>query len=351
MEKPKIILADTDEVYLSSLEIKFLEEINEIVDLEVITEQNYFNQYFSTPKNAEVLIVSEELYFSDLQKQNLSNIYVLSENNEEGGTEDLGITKIFKYTNTNEIYNQVIATSGVGAQDIKKAKETQVVLFYSAAGGVGKTTLAMAMAKCLAKNFKKTLYINAQKLNSFQFYLSNTAAMPNSVYAELQNSDSNVFSKIKHVVRNEGFDYLPPFSAALSSVNIDFNIYENIIKSAKSTKDYDVIIVDADNTFDYAKASLITMADKVIIVTTQSRSSVNATNMLIKNMSCSEKEKYIFLCNKFDTDSYNALINTDDIKPNFTVSEYIKFISDFDSKTFSDISNDSDIKKLPFLII
>lgn len=351
MSKPKIILADTDEMYLSSLEIKFIEEINNIVDIEIITDIDFFNEYFSLPKSADVLIVSENLYVSDLQKQNISHLYVLSETDEEGGTEDLGITKIFKYTNTNEIYNQVLATSNIGNSEGIKPKETIVVLFYSTAGGIGNTTLSMAMSYSLSKSFKKVLYINAHRINSFQFYLSNKASLPNSIYSELSTTDSNIYSKVKYAIRNEGFDYFPPFGASLSSVGLDFNIYESLIKSAKASKDYDVIIVDTDNTFDYAKASLITMANKVIVVTTQCIASINAINMLVKNMNFSEKEKYVFLCNKFDPNALNALIGVNDFKPNFTVNEYIKFIPNIDSLSLVDLSNEPDIKKLPFLVV
>lgn len=349
MGKPKVILADTDEMYLAPLEVKFLEELNEKIELEIITDFDYFSEYFSAPQSAEILIVSEELYFSDLQKQNIANIYVLAENLEEGGTEDLGVTKIFKYTNTKEIYNRVTATSsGVIHSETNKSKESTVVLFYSAAGGVGKTTLAMAMCSCLAKGFKKVLYINAQRLNSFQFYLHNSSAISNSVYPELSDSGSNIFGRIRHVIRNEGFDYLPPFSASLSSLNINFSIYENIVKSAKATKEYDVIVVDTDTAFDHAKASLITVADKVIIVTKQSRASVNATNMLLKNMNCNDNEKYLFICNDFKADEMN-IINEEHSK--LSVSEYIKHIPEIEKLKIEDISNNAEMQKLSFLIV
>ena len=351
MGKPIVILADTDEIYLSPLEMKFLEELNDKIELEIITDEAYFNEHFSTPQNAEILVVSEELYFSDLQKQNIANIYVLSETFDEGGTEDLGITRIFKYTNTKEIYNLVTATSsGKIHSETSKAKETSVVLFYSAAGGVGKTTLAMSMCSCLSKSYKKVLYINAQRLNSFQFYLMNTSTVPNSIYSELINVDINIFNKIRHVIRNEGFDYLPPFGASLSSLNINFNVYEEIIKSAKATKEYDVIIVDTDTAFDSAKASLITMSDKVVIVTTQSKASVNTTNMLLKNMSCNDSEKYLFVCNDFQGDNFNALV-LGDTKPNFTVNEYVKHIPKINELNISDISNNAEMQKLSFLVV
>lgn len=351
MGKPTVILADTDFGYLSSLEIKFLEEHSDEIELEVITDANYFEERFSNPISAEILVVSEELYYSGLQKQNIQNTYVLSEMLDSGGTEDLKVTKIYKYTNPKEIYNQVIATSSGAVQGgTKKKTETEVIVFYSAAGGVGRTTLSLVMSRCLAKSYKRVLYVNAQHINSFQFYLSNTAPAPSSVYSELLNPDLRIFERIKYVVRKEAFDYIPPFGASLPSLNVEFSIYEEIIKSAKALKEYDFIVVDTDPVFDLEKASLLTMADKVIITTTQSIASVNATNMLLKNMSCSDTEKYIFVCNKFNSEKYNALMNAEE-RPMFSVSEYINEFDDTDNMSLEDLSAYPDMQKLSFLVI
>lgn len=351
MGKPRIVIADTEEMYLSSLEIKFLEELDDKIELETISDPGYFNSHFASPQSAEILIVSEDLYFRDLQKHNIPNIFVLTESIDDSGTEDLDIKKIFKYSNPNEIYNQVVATSnGVIRTGIDTSKETSVVLFYSNAGGVGKTTLAMGVSLCIAKNYKKVLYINAHRINAFQSYLNNTAFAPGNIYTELMNADSNIFNNIKYVVRNEGFDYIPPFGASLSSLNIGFDIYEKIIKSAKATKQYDVIIVDADTAFDTDKASLITMSDKVFIITTQSKASVNAVNMLVKNMNCTDPEKYFFVCNDFIENKYNALTG-EAAKPAFKVNEYVKHIEDIDRAKLDSISGDTGIQKLSFLII
>ena len=334
MAKSTIILADTDVKFLAPLELKFIEELDENIDLEVITNPDYFNEYFSGPKTANILVVSEELYTTELQKQNINNIYVLTENTDEGGTEDLVITKIFKYTSTQEIYKQITATSKVEL-DSKKEKETKVVLVYSASGGVGKTTIALGVSNAMAKSYNNVLYINAQRLNSFQHYLKNK---------------SNLFGRINHIIRNENFNYLPPFGMALSSLNLDCTIFSELIKTAKATKQYDAIIVDTESVFNKKTADLITLADKVIIALNQTRQSVYATNMLLKNISCNDNEKYYFVCNNFDESNPNAL-TMDDYKPNFMVNEYIKHFDKFDEKNLDDISKESDIQKIAYLII
>ena len=88
MAKQAIILADTDEKFIASLELKFVEELNENLNLEIITDENYFNEYFSQQQNAFVLVVSEDLYTSELKRHNINKIFVLTESVDDNGTED-----------------------------------------------------------------------------------------------------------------------------------------------------------------------------------------------------------------------------------------------------------------------
>lgn len=350
MAKFTVILADTDEKFLTPLELKFLEELDDNAELEIITDPEYFKEYFSSPKTASVLVVSEELYQSELQKHNINSIFVLTEDMEEGGTtEDLGINKIFKYTSTKEIYKQVTALSPINA-DANKEKETVVVLVYSASGGVGKSTIALGISEALAKSFNKVLYINAQRINSFAHYLSNSSTIPNSAIVEFTNTSGNLYGRINHVIRNENFDYLPPFSMALASIGLEFSVYCDVVKSAKATKKYDVIVVDTDSAFDKDKADLITAANKVLIVLNQTNNSVCATNALLKNISCNDSEKYYFICNDFKEKESNALMSSY-YQQNFIVNEYVRHFDSFDSMSLGDIAKQPDIQKVSYLVI
>ena len=46
MARPRIIIADTDVNYILSLQLKFVEEFFEKIDLEIITDRNYFENMF-----------------------------------------------------------------------------------------------------------------------------------------------------------------------------------------------------------------------------------------------------------------------------------------------------------------
>lgn len=352
MVKPRIIIADTDNNYIIPLQLKFVEDFFEQVDLEIISDSNYFDDLFSIPQSADILIVSDELYTKSLQKHNISHVFVMNEQFEEDQTGDLNINHIFKYTSIREIFNEIIGKSAdvLKIGNVSK-QETQILLVYSASGGTGKTTVAMGISASLTKNYKKILYINAAHLQVFQHMLENHSAITDSdVYARLSSPTDTIYNDIKHVIRKELFSYLPPFKAALISLGLNYSVFEKIIASAKKSGEYDFIIVDADVSFDEDKAALFNIADKVIILTTQSFSSVLATNILVSNVNGANTDKYIFVCNNFDKESENALIFPN-IAPKFSVSEYIEHFRHYENMKPDDLSKESSIQKTAFLIV
>lgn len=352
MAKPRIIIADTDVNYIIPLQLKFVEDFFEMVDVEIITTEEYFETLFSTPQRADILIVSEDLYSQAIQRHNISHIFVMNEQYEEDQTADLNVNHIFKYTSIKEIFNEITGKSA----DVLKIKtgtkqETQVVLFYSASGGAGKTTAAIGVSASLTKNYKRVLYINAARLQVFQHMLENHSAITAAdVYAKLATAGEDIYSSIKHVIRKELFSYVPPFKAALMSLGLDYSVYEKIILSAKQSGDFDFIIVDADVTFDEDKASLINIADKVIILTQQTLSSVLATNILVSNINGANSDKYMFVCNNFDKDKDNALISPA-VSLKFAISDYIEHFSNYENIKPDDLSKENSIQRTAFLII
>lgn len=351
MAKPRIIIADTDINYIIPLQLKFVEDFFEMVDVEIITTSDYFDTLFSTPQRADILIVSEELYDQSMQRHNISHIFVMNEQYEEEQTADLNVNHIFKYTSIKEIFNEITGKSA----DVLKIKtgskqETQVILFYSASGGAGKTTAAIGVSASLTKNYKRVLYINAARLQVFQHMLENHSAITAAdVYAKLATTE-NAYTDIKHVIRKEIFSYVPPFKAALMSLGLDYSIFEKIIISAKQSGDFDFIIVDADITFDEEKATLINLVDKVIIVTQQTLSSVLATNILVSNINGANSDKYLFICNDFDKDKDNALISPA-VSLKFSISDYIDHFNNYENMKPDDLSKENSIQRTAFLII
>lgn len=351
MAKPRIIIADLDENYILFLQIKFIEKYFGKVDLEIITDREYFEELFENPQKAEILIISENLYDPSIQKHNISRIFLMTERYEVEETAELNLTKIFKYSSIKEIFNKILNKASEYL-DIKNSgkKDPQIIVVTSATGGVGKTSIAMGMCSSLEKEYKRALYINCDYLQNFSYLLNDKSYISNSkIYQKLIEEEDSIYKDIKPFIRNEGFYYIPPLKSSLISLGISPKIFEKIGLLAKKSGDYDYIIFDTDSIFDGRKVSLMNIADKVIIVTKQNRASVNGTNKLAKNIDGINNDKYIFICNDFITEKENILISQD-MDMNFVVSEYIEHIENFDSLKGSDYKDQTSIRKIIYLL-
>ena len=351
MPKPRIIIADTESDYIFPLQLRFVEEFFDKIDLEIITDRAFFEGMFSSPQMADVLVVSEELYDTSLHRHNIGSIFLMTEQYEEDQTGDLKVNHIFKYTSIKEIFNKIISKSEGLQVNGKTKKGCQIILVDSACGGTGKTTIALGISLSLAKNYKRVLYINAGRLQSFQRILSNQSPiLDGNVYAKMATATETIYDDIKYIIRKEQFSYLPPFKTALISFGLPYSIYEKIAVSAKKSNDYDFIIVDADASFDDDKASLLSVADKVIIVTNQTEASVFATSVLVSNINGINSEKYIFICNGFDKDKENALISQN-LSLKFSVSDYVEHMDHYDNLRCEDYSKSAGIQRTAFLVL
>lgn len=352
MAKPRIIMADTDINYLLPLQLKFIEEFFEKIELEIITDKEYFEKLFLTSQKIDILIISEEMYDSNLRKHNIQNIFLMTEHYEEGGTEDLTINYIYKYTSINEIFNKIISKSESALNIGENNKnDPQIILVYSASGGTGKTTVALGISNSLSKNYKKVLYIDAEYFQTFQHFLVNeTPIYANELYSKLSQNGGGVYQQIKYSIRTEQFSYLPPLKAPLMSFGISITVFLNIVKSAKDSMDYDFIIIDTDSILDENKSMLMSQADKIVIVMNQTKASIYSTEKMLENINDINNEKYIFICNKFNKNRKNHL-NDSEQTHSFNINHYIEEFSEDTAEKLEYYEKISDIQKTALLFL
>ena len=353
MEKPRVIIADTDDGYIIPLQNKLIDSFFNRVHLEIITEESYFDQLFSSLQKVDILIVSDFLYSASLQRHSIAKIFVLTEQESEEKDFSFGqnVVSIYKYKGVLEILNILIGESGETLKSISlESAGTKVILVCSANGGVGKTTLALGVSAYLSDNYKRCLYIDAERLQSFQYYLSNSTAVSSAdVYAALLHPSTSIYSDIKDSIRNEGFSYLPRWKASMQALGLDTSVYPIIVSSAKLSKKYDYILVDTDCVFDESKTALINAADIVVFVFSPERQSALSMNLLLGEIDRNKAKKFIYVCNKFDQNKADEL---NSLKPllRYSISEHVKVITECHKKSPSELAKLADIQRLAFLI-
>lgn len=350
MSRLLVVIADEDEKYLSTLEYKFLQELDDKIDLEIISDKTYFESFFSSPKTAEIVAVCESFYSRELQRHNINNLFVMTENKGDGDTAELAVNQIYKYTGIKEIYNEMIYRSRDKIEDDGAAeKETKIIAMHSAIGGSGKTVLGMALADSLEQNHRKVLYINAESIQEFGYYLKDKSGMTNEAIRSLKNDLNHIYTNVRPFIRKEGFSYLPPFQVTLDALNLEESVYENLVRTAKESKEYDFIIVDIEAGYSREKMGLLQQADRALVILLQDELSVNKTEYLLRNIDVRDREKYLFVCNKYDETGFNACMGAD-AQTRFTVNEYVELMKEpiKETRQFSKLQG---IQKLAYMFI
>lgn len=349
MATKRIIIADTDEEYIVSIQHKFIEEFFGKIDLEIITDRQYFEELFMMPQSAEILVIAEELYSNSILKHRIGKVFVLTEKEGLNNPNDEECY-IFKYSNIREIFGKIISKSeGVLKEIGNSNKKTKIILVDSANGGAGKTTVALGVCVNLARSYKNILYINTVGINTFQYILGQNKTIDDRDCSIFFDERSISYENIEHVVQKDEFDYLLPFSKPLVSLGINSCIYSKIVQVIKDSGKYDAIIIDADNGFDENKVNMMGLADKVIMVLNQNLNSVMATEIMMKSVNDINSDRYIFVCNNFDENRDNAI--KEHLMIDSKVENYIGHITDYDRKKCSGIAQEVAIKKISYLII
>lgn len=346
MRKCRIIIADTDINYILPLQMKFVEDFADDVDLEIISDRSYFKQLFSMPQEVGVLIVSEDLYDASLQRHFIDHLFLMTEHDVEDNTGNLQVQQLYKYTSIKEIFSEITGVAADVLAGKNNAKtEPKILLVTSASGGTGKTTVALGLCETLTKSYKKVLYLNADRLQTFQYRMEDPRNLGN--HTRLLGSGENVYQDIRSEIRTENFNYVPAFRAPLISLGLDYDIFRRIALSAKQSGEYDFIVVDADAVLDEHKIQLMSIADQVVLVVRPTVSAIAAANQLAANINDIRSEKYLFVCNGYEKETGI----TSPLVPNrFSIGEYIEWMEDCEQLKLSDIAKNRGIQRVALLI-
>lgn len=325
----RIILVDSDNNFLSNLEWYFIKQSDEH-DIVTISTQDYLQKFFSNPQTADALVISEEMYFSELEKHNIAHIFTLTENEVESGTERLDGSRMSKYTTgIQEMYNIITGILKATNTGIKaKATSTEVIMVYSPIGGVGTTSIAVGLCAFLYKNYKKTLFLSVEALQTFGSFFSGEYSLDCWQNDMFKAERDDAIISLKEMVRNELCDYLPPFNNPLPSIPLGAEDYIHLINAIRSTKAYEFIVLDCGSEFTKDVSTLMGVADKVVLVYDHEKRTAHKIDCLLNSINYADREKYVFLHNRYIPESGEYLLDQRFIRMKYTV-EKIDYMRQF----------------------
>jgi cellulose biosynthesis protein BcsQ len=343
VEKLTVVFVDSDENYLMALEKKFVEELGGYINISIITDMYYFGEYFSTPRNIDILVINEQVYNASIEQHKIKHIYILTEN-PEMTEENLIYNVIYKYTSVVEIYEHIVSndTLRVYAQSTSLGNGG-IISIYSPCGGCGKTTLALGMALALVKQGRRVLFISTESMQAFGYYLNEESVLGTEFKSKLAYDNNLLKDNIGEYIKKGIFDYLPPWGDILVKAGVSKKDYIKIIEAVKLTAQYDYIVIDVDSALDEDTYKLLDISDKVITIATQDKIAAIKVDKFVSSLSEKNNEKYYFICNRYEDNRENYLLNYIN---SFYVREYIYADSSLINSTITEMLQNIEIGKL-----
>lgn len=306
MKKPIVILADPDEEYLIHLELKLIQDFGDKIDLRIMSDEEYIKAYFKEPQKVDLMIINKNYIGEWIDKHNVSIVFLLSET--KNIYENCDYLEIYKYSSIKEVYNDITSHPKTKAliKTLTKNK-TRLIMLYSPAGGVGKTTLSMCLCAAFEKAHKKAIYISTETLQSYNLTLNATKYSDDILAMNIKNKSPELSNIVDNYIENTFISFLCPFEQSTTSLNISLNDYIYLIDVVKNKDLYDYIIIDSSNDLTTNKTKLMSFCDKVMIITTQDKIALSKTESLVKNIDCSDISRYQFICNMYKESQFNYI--------------------------------------------
>jgi cellulose biosynthesis protein BcsQ len=323
MELTKIVFIDLDEDYLMTLVLKFINKLHDNIDITMITDSLYLQEYMEQPHDIDLLVINEKLYTQAFDRYNIDYIYLLSETVDDSVTEPTQGSNIYKYSSVNEIYARIASLSNLEARYSDGNKSTKLVMVYSPIGGSGKTFTAIGIAKALSLLNKRVLYVNLETIQNFNYYFKDKSYLQNKFIYGLTSKGDNFSDILKESIHTEGFEFLPPFEQSITSFNITMDVYFDFLRFVRDQRSYDYVILDTSSEFTSDKAKLMSECDKVFVITKQDVMSVWKFDCFLRNVDLSNTNKFMILCNEYDAYEPNML-SPEDKSVKYNIMDYIK---------------------------
>jgi len=318
MNIKKIVFVCMDEYYISTIECKMAEIINNNVDIEFITDIEYLKVFKSTPNKIDILIISETMKDEDFSMLNIGDIYYLTEDDSDDKKKSRNT--IYKFGSVRYLLEK-IGDELVFESDFEGKKGTKVISTYSATGGCGKTLISLAIAHELQKDGNRVLYINTQSIQDFHYYLKTQEYLSDDFVYAISVNKKNAQKVISGEIKTRGFDYIPPFRRLPVTCQIDLDVYTDIVEYLKTMNNYDYIIVELSDELTTAKVQFMQKCDKTLIVTTQNQTAVIKLEKFLNNMP-HFNDKAVIICNRF-VDNQKDHIAKSSALGAYQISEYI----------------------------
>lgn len=302
MNKINIVIYDKDLDYVEALVELLNKYYYKYIKVIGITNSKDLKKLQSTAYKIDILIINESLIKESEATRYVKTVISLSETEN---TNDLEARRLYKYQNGQAIYNaisKIYTTVNKNAILGQDNYTTKVITFFSPIGGIGTSTISVALASKLTKEGKKVICINMEQISSMGVFFDvrkNQKNLSDLLYSS--DSEDKLNEELLGEVINKDQNniyYINPVNSILDFEELNGQEIVNIIKAIKEKLDFDYIIIDLGSKIDNLSNVVLENSDKAMLLIGQGNIAILKAEETLKQFD--RLDNINLLVNKFD---------------------------------------------------
>ena len=286
--KIKLLIATADEVYAKLLSDNISEHHSDTLDVSVCCTLERLNETEAT-KNYEVALLDTK--FSEHINTDRIHLPILLWSENETSTEQSGtFEKINKYQRISSVVATILERYAKisAVKSNTELRQANISAVWSPAGGVGKTSVAIAYAlsyssKDSISKEKEVFYLNLENFSSIPGYFTENGRSISSVFEMLESTEGNIEMFIQGISSHDkNITFLSsPDNYDDMCILSNENVKELVSSCAKLA---DELIIDLSCACDIRVKEIFEMANKIFIVTDKtSTAGIKLTQFMTQN--------------------------------------------------------------------
>ena len=295
----KLFIATIDILYAKLISDNISEFHADKIDVSTCSSPAGLQENLSKWRYDVALIDPELIEYANTSFINLP--LILWSETDQSDTLPDGFGKISKYQRISSIVASILEIYAKVSKSrySPDSKHAEITAIWSPAGGVGKTSVALAYAMSKIPDGKEVFYLNLEDFTSVPGFFRENGKSISTIFEMFENRDGNVKMLIQGVVcRDQGISYLcGPENYEDMSILSSENVNDLIINCAGLS---DELVIDLPNACDIRTRKAFELADKVMLVTDKTTMSKTKLAQFISqnNVYESIKEKVTLIANK-----------------------------------------------------
>lgn len=314
-KKFHLVVIDTDYNFLRTAEADIIRRFAPKVEIQIITEPKYIEEYFAEKREIDVLVIDQNSYGEYLEKHSIRHVLLMAPEIQVGRTFPDNVMVIMKYIQMDEVYRKIdeflteekaaleeAAREESGEDDQPVQRNPKVIAVYSPIGGCGKSLVALALARKLKKLDQNVILVGTDTNQSISVFLPDQKPASTDLVDTLKNPGEDTYWTILQNIERGEISYLRPFDRTLPALDMNTQDWALLINMLVAKQDFDFIILDVGSVLDRETASLLAKADTLVLVTETNEIANRKLQKLLKDSELLPKCECFLIANEYRSD-------------------------------------------------